>query len=322
MATFIYRRASSNSARELSRAVTNGLRWRRADRRVPVAGDTVVCWGEVAPQVAPGVLVINGAPIRNKFEDAQVLRQAGVATIEVSRIRPTALAAVPATDPAIAIWATAQDLAEDFVEIEWAGRNPVTLRGVQELVTAFGNLSTVLNRPLPTAAPRDTGEWVGRMFSHVGGDDLLAPPATPDYFSRKLTFTQEYRVHSFDGRSIRAGRKVLRDGYSTTPGAGLLPASSWIRSLDGGWRINYDGFESTRVMRELAASAVNALGLNFGAVDLGQLANGTFVVLEVNRAPGLEGGSVESYGAAVNRYITEHPAGAAAGTANRTRRAA
>jgi hypothetical protein len=320
MSTFIYRRASSNSARELSRAVTNGLRWRRDTRRTPVAGDTVVCWGEVAPQVAPGVLVINGAAIRNKFEDAQTLRQAGVATIEVSRTRPTAIAAVPATDPAIAIWETAQDLAEDFVEIEWAGRNPVTLRGIQELVTAFGNLSTVLNRPLPTASPRDTGEWVGRMFSHVGGDDLLAPPATPDYYSRKLTFTQEYRVHSFDGRSIRAGRKVLRDGYSTTPGAaGTLRASSWIRSLDGGWRINYDGFESTRVMRELAASAVNALGLNFGAVDLGQLADGTFVVLEVNRAPGLEGGSVESYGAAVNRFITEHPAGAAR---TATRRAA
>lgn len=311
MATFIYRRASSTSARELSRAVAHGSRWRRADRRTPVAGDTVVCWGEASPTVAPGVIVINGTPIQTKFEDAIRLRERGVSTIEVSRTRPAPIALIPSIDPAIAAFTAAQDLAEDFVEVEFA-RNPVALRGVTELITAFNTLSNLLQRPIPTATPaRDTGEWIGRTFGHVGGNDLLAPPATPDYFSRRIALTEEYRVHSFDGRSIRAGRKVLREGYSINGDSTPLRASSWIRSFDGGWRINYDNFESTRVMRELAAAAVEALGLQFGAVDIGVTATGAFVVLEVNRAPGLEGGSVTTYGAAVDRYITEHPAGAA-----------
>lgn len=325
MATFIYRRASSTSARSLSQAVRDGIRWRRLDRRTPVAGDTVVCWGEAAPATLPqGVLVINGAPIRNKFEDAQRLIAAGVPTIEVARTRPAAIAAVAAVDPAIAAWTTAQDLAEDFTEIETFARNPVMTRGVQQLIDALMGLNGALNRPIPVATPgRNTGEWLGRSFNHVGGNDLLTPPATADYWSRKLTLVDEFRIHSFDGRSIRAGRKMLREGYDLGTATTIVPqpphganlrniASPWIRSFDGGWRIVYDNFESSRPLRDLAASAVSALGLNFGAVDIGQLVGGSFVVLEVNRAPGLEGGSVGSYATAVDRYSTDHANGARA----------
>lgn len=307
---YVYRRASSTSARSLADQV-EGRRWRRPAPPAPLQrGDIVVCWGEAAPATVPaGVQVLNGAPIRNKFTDATVLRQAGVNTIEVSQTRPAAPAPRPAgPDPAIAFWETAQDLAGDFVEIEAMARTPVMTTGITQLVNALNSLNTSLSRPAPLAvAPAaPTGEWLPRMNNHVGGNDLLTPPLEPDYYSRKLNLASEVRIHCFDGRSIRAGRKALREGWTGTGPNNATRASDWIRSMDGGWRIVYDGFESTRQMRELAAAACAALGLTFGAVDIGVTNTGALVVLEVNRAPGLEGGSLTSYGAALTRWITEH----------------
>lgn len=314
MAVYVYRRASSTSARSLATAV-EGSRWRRpAPPTALRSGDVVVCWGEAAPPNVPaGVQVINGAAIRNKLSDAEVLRNANVATIEAVRTRPPVAPPVPTIDPAIAAWERAQDLAGDFTEIETLARTPVLLTGLVELIHSLNTLNQTLGRPAPVAvaAPVDNSVWLPRMFNHVGGNDLLTIPTTPDYYSRKIVLQEEYRVHSFDGRSIRAGRKVLRDGYSlpgqrSATGVTTAVASTWIRSFDGGWRINYDGFESTRAMRELAAAACNALGLVFGAVDIGQTTDGRLVVLEVNRAPGLEGGTITAYASALNRWVTEH----------------
>src|SRR4029077_8667684 len=91
-------------------------------------------------------------------------------------------------------------------------------------------------------------------------------------------------------KSIRAGRKQHRAGVANHP---------WIRSYGGGWSLIYDGFESVKALRDLAKAAIKALGLDFCAVDLAKLDNGKWIVLEVNRAPGLEGGTVTSYAPAI-----------------------
>ena len=138
-----------------------------------------------------------------------------------------------------------------------------------------------------------------RRNNHIGGSDLLQGGGgifIPDYYSRKENIVEEYRLHIFRGKSIRAGVKVPREDSET---------HEWIRSFDAGWRIQYDGFKSRREMRDLASSAVTALGLDFGAVDLGRLDTGELIVLEVNRAPGIEGGSVEAYVGGVKRWIEE-----------------
>lgn len=314
MAVFVYRRQPSQSARALATAV-EGFRMRRMGRqghRQPVNGDVVVCWGEEAPAGLPaGVQVINGTPLTTKFHDVGRLRHAGVSTIEVSRTLPLTPAATPVVDPAIRLWEMSQDQAGDFVELETYNRTPPLILGVRQLRDNLSLLIESLGRPapLPVQAAAPAGTWVPRMNNHIGGNDLLHPPTAPDYYSRRLQLTDEYRIHSFDGRSIRAGRKVLRDGFSLTggaPGHGTLAASPWIRSYDGGWRINYDGFESSRPMRDLAAQAVQALGLTFGAVDIGLETTGRLVVLEVNRAAGIEGGSTESYAHAITRWVAEH----------------
>jgi hypothetical protein len=147
------------------------------------------------------------------------------------------------------------------------------------------------------AAPLPPAEvWVARRNDHVGGNDLLRDLTVGDYWSRKEDIAQEYRLHIFQGKSIRAGQKIHREDFPSEP-------HPWVRSFEAGWRINYNGFQSTRAMREIAAAAVTALGLDFGAVDLAQRPDGTLFVLEVNRAPGVEAGTAVAYAQAIQRWL-------------------
>jgi len=149
---------------------------------------------------------------------------------------------------------------------------------------------------------------LGRSNFHVGGSDLLSKDDHSDYYVYKEIFENEYCIHSFAGKSIRAGIKVIRDGFTLTDEANWRPdanlAHPWIKSFDGGWRVRYDGFASTSRLRKLAKDAVSALGLTFGAVDIGERrVDGRLLVLEVNRAPGIEGGSTASYVRAINKWL-------------------
>lgn len=295
---FVFRRPGSEGATDLAEALDgrrvrfydNGVFKRLADgsRRYPItAADLVVCWGEgLTPP--PGVRVLNGAPVRNKFDDAILLKGAGVPTIEAVRVKPVQAPAGP--DPAIALFDEALEAANTFTALPF-NRGRVYQDGVADLVARFSRFNIALGVPPPTPAP--SSEWLGRSYRHVGGADLLAPPQAPDYFSKKEDIVEEFRIHSFLGKSIKAGVKVPRDG--ATPHA-------WIRSLDGGWRIRYDGFESRKDMREVAHAAVKALSLDFGAVDLGRKADGSMIVLEVNRAPGLGDGTINTYSKAIRAW--------------------
>lgn len=294
MAVYVFRSEPSTGARELAEAL-EAVRYRGL--RMPIErkvrrGDVVVCWGEAMPQVA-GVKVLNGAPLQNKYRDAEVLTAAGVPTINVSRVRPTP---TPITDPAQALWQRVRDLAEEFGDTPFA-RTDVYRQGADQLHAQIQGFTRALAIPRPVA--QVSGEWVGRMNNHVGGNDLLTPPTTPDFFVKKETVTQEFRIHSFKGKSIRAGVKGPREGVTQ---------HAWVRSWDGGWKISYDGVTARQAQRDLAHRAVAALGLDFGAVDIGQKADGSLFVLEVNRAPGVENGTVESYARAIEGWL-ENPEG-------------
>lgn len=144
--------------------------------------------------------------------------------------------------------------------------------------------------------------YLQRKKDHIGGNDLLNPDGQFDYWVRKQEFINEYRVHSFNGKSIRAGQKVPRDGYSLDGAPGTIKVHPWVRAYDGGWKIKYDGFKSTAAMRTIAHKAIAALGLTFGAVDIAQTKDGKFIVLEVNRAPGIEGNSIRGYADVIKRW--------------------
>lgn len=151
--------------------------------------------------------------------------------------------------------------------------------------------------------------YIKRTKDHTGGLDLLNPNTTPEFWVKKQNFKAEYRIHSFNGRSIRAGQKVPIEGFTPVEerrwkaNAGLL--HPWVRSWDGGWKVSYNNFKSTAPMRALAAKAVKALGLTFGAVDIAEDQSGQLWVLEVNSAPGIEGNTIEAYKKAIERWISQ-----------------
>lgn len=306
MSVYVFRNAASDGAKELAMALGGrkirfnerygGLYFKRPNgERVavrPTERDTIVCWGEALTPIGR-CRVLNGGPIHNKYNDAVRLRQAGVPTIEVSQTRPVATPAAPPIDPALARFEAVRELIEDFPTAFNRGRPMID--GMAQLADRLGQFRQALTIPAPVAPPaRLTGEWLPRMNNHVGGNDLMTPPARPDFWVKKLDLVREFRVHSFLGRSIRAGVKQERAGATVHP---------WIRSYDGGWGIVYDGVTSRQQHRDLAHRACQALELQFGAVDIGELRDGSLVVLEVNRAPGLEGGTVTRYSSSILRWM-------------------
>ena len=128
--------------------------------------------------------------------------------------------------------------------------------------------------------------WLGRRSNHKKGRDFRGhyAPKMPDFYVEPLILTQEKRLHVFKRPQgafcvIRTATKVPIEGEETHP---------WVRSHETGWKLSYTG-GSTEAERRAATSAVRALGLDFGAVDIGTFC-GTPLVLELNTCPGIDPG--------------------------------
>jgi hypothetical protein len=296
MSIYVLRTQPSNSARSLVETL-GGRRLRQGGRRVwtPGDNDTVICWGE---SYQGRGRALNSAPLTNKLTDAIRLQEQGVPTIVVSRTRPApAEQPAPLPDPIIERWETVNELINDWPR-NFPGRNEIILQGVQEFERAITAVrDSILNGPPPQPSVVTSPIWLGRLRNHIGGRDLLNPPTNPDFWVRKEDLKHEYRVHSFLGSSIRAGKKKAVEGGP--PGS----THEWIRSLLAGWKISYDGVSIKQRHRDIAHQAIKALGLHFGAVDIGEKENGDLIVLEVNRAPGLDGGTITAYSQAIRRWI-------------------
>lgn len=204
----------------------------------------LINWGVRSRNLPEGML--NSRLLRDKFNEAEYLREGGVATIETRKYLPR---------------------------------------------------------------PVEGVEWLGRTLHHVAANDLLAGEALlrPDFFVKKENIVEEFRYHIFCGKSIRAGKKVVRDGFVSPTFVGDTPlprAHPWIRSLDTGWRLSY-GENPPKHLRVLAKKAVEVLGYAFGAVDIGVKADGRPLVLEVNSAPGMGDGTAEVWAAAIERKLAE-----------------
>lgn len=140
----------------------------------------------------------------------------------------------------------------------------------------------------------NVGEWLPRSLRHRAAADLLAGMANyapidhhAGLLVQRVAVDHEFRFHVFktpEDRwvSIRAGLKVKA----------RETAHPWIRTLGEGWNIDYgnacrDLLRGHKNIRETAKAAVEALQLDFGAVDIGLMPDGRPIVFEVNTAPGL-----------------------------------
>lgn len=187
-------------------------------------GDTIVGWGEFIP--FGGVKILNGKPIKTKWEELSLLSEGDV--------------------------------------------------------------------PVPPFDRKNWGKgWLPRSLHHQEGSDFLPkgerPPAA--FYTRKLDIVEEYRFHIFGDKSIRAGKKIpMREDHHP-----------WVRSWQHGWKISYGDYDFPKRGRLLAKKAIATVGYDFGAVDVGRLKGGEFVVLELGSRPGLEvgGKTVVKYAEAI-----------------------
>lgn len=120
----------------------------------------------------------------------------------------------------------------------------------------------------------------------------LIPAAFYSLYSPKR---HEFRVHVFQGKVIDLQQKKRCKGHEAV--------DTKVRSYDNGWRFCRHGIEVPAKCQTDAVRALAALGLNFGAVDVGwneKLQEP--MVYEVNTAPGIEGTTVKNYAEAIRGW--------------------
>ena len=149
-----------------------------------------------------------------------------------------------------------------------------TERGIAEDLLTSG---AVLARTLMSA---NSGR--GITVVETGGN-LPQAPLYVAYVKKR----DEFRVHVAFGQCIDIQQKKAREG---------VESDYKIRSYDNGWVFCREGIVCPDQVVQMARTAVDALGLDFGAVDIGWNAHHEeATIYEVNTAPGMEGQTLTSY---------------------------
>jgi biotin carboxylase len=223
------------------------------------------------------------------------------------------------------------------VLINWGNTNPVgfihdmndllnppeNVRNASNKLTAFdlfrrGEVPTVEW----TVAQNVAQEWVNEghtvfartsLAGHSGEGIVVVRegeqvPRAPLYTKYKKK-ANEFRVHIFNGMEIAIQEKKRANNAEIEGDAAL------IRSHHHGWNFCREGLsiltqeneELRERLEQLALDAINALGLDFGAVDIiYNSRDDQFYVLEVNTAVGLEGQTLTDYVNAITDYVANH----------------
>jgi hypothetical protein len=85
-------------------------------------------------------------------------------------------------------------------------------------------------------------------------------------------------------------------------------ANPYIRSHGNGWNFCREGIEHPDAVVNAAIACVQALGLDFGAVDIGhERGTDRVCVYECNSAPGLEGSTPGLYADSLLHYCGRYP---------------
>lgn len=165
-----------------------------------------------------------------------------------------------------------------------------------ELLRAKGVATIPFSR-----SPRDLATpLMGRSLHHTRGNDILVYQVRPflgneynrfevphhDYFTQLIPKAREFRIWAFRRKVIGCYEKCL-----TYPNRfGRRGRSREVWNYRNGYAYEFRNPNDTNeTLRSTGISAVEALGLDFGAVDIIEGRDGRYFVLEVNTAPGQEG---------------------------------
>jgi glutathione synthase/RimK-type ligase-like ATP-grasp enzyme len=127
----------------------------------------------------------------------------------------------------------------------------------------------------------------GAGISIVDGAHEGHIPDAPLY-TKYMPKKDEFRVHVVRSQVIDIAQKRVRNGSEGN--------NFQIRNTEGGWIYAREDVECPAEVQRQAIAAVEACGLDFGAVDVGwNRTKELATVYEVNTAPGLEGTTLERY---------------------------
>jgi glutathione synthase/RimK-type ligase-like ATP-grasp enzyme len=128
-----------------------------------------------------------------------------------------------------------------------------------------------------------------------GEVDLPLAPLYVQYIKKQ----KEFRVHVAFGEVIDVQEKRKRIDLPED-----FETNYQVRNHQTGWVYCREDLQEPEGLRDMATVTVEALRLDFGAVDLiwNEKRNEVYV-LEVNTAPGLEGTTVNKYAEAFVKYI-------------------
>jgi hypothetical protein len=156
-----------------------------------------------------------------------------------------------------------------------------------ELLRAKGVVTVPFSR-----SPRDlTAPVLGRSLHHTRGNDIIVyrvrgvPHRRHDFYTQLIDKQQEFRIWTFRKTVIGCYEKIL----SYPAKLGRRGRSREVWNYRNGYAYLFRRPDAVpENLRQLARDAVDAVGLDFGAVDLVVDRRGVGWVLEINSAPGVE----------------------------------
>lgn len=194
-----------------------------------------------------------------------------------------------------------------ILELSRIGARLINRPEAVEIATSKMRTFDVLERTQGVIIPewtRDLGvaqNWEGRVLGRsidrgsegVGitvydsGRNVLAGHT---FYTRYFKKADEYRVHVFNNEILDVQRKLRTRGVEAHP----------IRNTANGYIFAREGVVLPDGVGAMCIAACRALGLNFGAVDVGYNRHySRACIFEVNTAPGLEGTTVRRYAEAI-----------------------
>ena len=220
------------------------------------------------------------------------------------------------------VWPTYNARRKDVI-VNWGSSTPPHFRWMEQDLNKPHNIALASNKlntfleyrtksfihvPQWTTNPNEAQHWLDLglktycrklLSSHSGngivvcnaGDTLISAPLYTLHTKHK----DEYRVHIFKGEVLDVQKKKRKLGFTGS--------SSGIRNHSSGWIYARTDVAIPDMLCPIAIQAVELLGLDFGAVDIGHKVNDNkFFVFEVNTAPGLEGSTLDKYTKAIYNY--------------------
>lgn len=222
--------------------------------------------------------------------------------LDILRIRPQNSSFVPRQGDLVFCWGNTN--ANHFPAKVY--NRPEFVRDVTNKLNFFRKAASGEGFQTPpfTTNRREAAEWpicVARtvLTGHEGAGIIITEhgeePPRASLYTKYIKKRAEYRIHIAFGRIIDMQRKIRRpDGEPT----------DWrIRSWRNGFIFARNSGIPSETSQRAALAAMTHFELDYGAIDLVETRDGDTYILEINSAPGLEGGTLERYARAFRREI-------------------